>query len=220
MAREKNKNWKGKNNKNGKNGGGDEKLKSSLFTSWTKRWMKAILMFLLTLITVLSFPFFDKAGSAGRFFISASDFLVGKALYTIPLFLFIAGLIFLKSKKKGRSLAMVLAIVISLVGVAGILAAKDLTQISGGWTGYLLAKLLVGLFGLLVTNIIFGAILLVGLFIYLQFIWSEIPREKKQEKEQSYVLNRGQTDDVKIKRVMPEKQENPAPASSKISLFK
>ena len=217
MAKDKN-NGKNKNG-NGKNGK-DEKIKSPLFTSWTKRWMKAILMFLVALITILSFPFFDKAGSAGRFFIKASDFLVGKALYTIPLFLFIAGLIFLKSRKKGRNLAIVLAIIISLVGVAGILAAKDLAQMSGGWIGYLLAKLFVGLFGLLVANIIFGAVLLIGLFIYLQFIWSEIPKEKKQEKEQSYVLNRGQTDDVKIKGVTPEKQERNAPAVSKISLFK
>src|SRR3989338_8128365 len=99
-------------------------------TGKTER-MKKILMFLVALITILSFPFFDKAGSAGRFFIKASDFLVGKALYTIPLFLFIAGLIFLKSRKKGRNLAIVLAIIISLVGVAGILAAKDLAQMSG-----------------------------------------------------------------------------------------
>ena len=217
MAKDKN-NGKSKNG-NGRNGK-DEKIKNSLFTSWTKRWMKAILMFLLALIAVLSFPFFDKAGAAGRFFLKASDFLIGRALYTVPLFLFIAGLIFLKSRKKGRSLAMVLAIIISLVGVAGILAAKDLTQMTGGWMGYLLAKLFVGLFGLLVANIIFGAILLIGLFIYLQFIWSEIPREKKHEKEQSYVLNRGQGDDVKIKGVTNEKQEKPAQASSKISLFK
>ncbi|MEK7080541.1 MAG: DNA translocase FtsK 4TM domain-containing protein [Patescibacteria group bacterium] len=216
MAREKN-NGKNKNG-NGKNGK-EEKIKNSLFTSWTKRWMKAILMFLFALIAVLSFPFFDKAGAAGRFFIMASNFLIGRALYTIPLFLFIAGLIFLKSRKKGRTLAMVLAIIISLVGVAGILAAKDLTQMAGGWIGYLLAKLLVGFFGLLVANIIFGAVLLIGLFIYLQFIWSEIPRGKKQEKEQSYVLNR-QTDDVKIKGAANEKQEKQSLASSKISLFK
>jgi len=222
VAKDKNNN--GKNNKSAswrRENGGEEKKKETLFTSWTKRWMKAILMFLLALITVLSFPFFDKAGSAGQFFIKASDFLIGKALYTIPLFLFIAGLIFLKSKKKGRSLAMVLAIVISLVGVAGILAAKDLTQMAGGWTGYLLAKLFVGLFGLLVTNIIFGAILLIGLFVYLQFIWSEIPRERKEAKEPSFVVNK-QSDELKIKGVLPnnEKQEKLKPANSKISLFK
>jgi len=212
----KSKNGNGRNGRNGK----DEKLKNSLFTSWTKRWMKAILMFLLALITVLSFPFFDMAGSAGRFFIKAADFLIGRALYTIPLFLFIAGLIFLKSRKKGRSLAMVLAIIISIVGVAGILAAKDLTQMAGGWIGYLLAKLLVGFFGLLVANIIFGAILLIGLFIYLQFIWSEIPKERKKEKEPTFVTNRPENENFKIKGVTDGKQEKQAPAASKISLFK
>ena len=54
MAKDKN-NGKNKNG-NGKNGK-DEKIKSPLFTSWTKRWMKAILMFLVALITILSFPF-------------------------------------------------------------------------------------------------------------------------------------------------------------------
>jgi len=213
MAKDKN----GKKNKNGKNGK-DEKQKPMLFTSWTKRWIKAILMFLLVLISVLSFPLFDKAGSAGRLFVKVSDFLIGKAFYAIPLFLFIAGLIFLKSKKRGRNLAMILAIIISLVGVAGILAAKNLTQMSGGWVGYLLAKLLVGFFGLLVANIIFGAVLLVGLFVYLQFIWSEIPKEKK-EKEPSFVTNRPEQENFKIKGVQDEK-EKAKPAVSKISLFK
>ena len=51
---------------------------------------------------------------------------------------------------------MALAVVISLVGVSGILAVKDLTQKNGGWIGYWLAKLFVGLFGILVANIVFG----------------------------------------------------------------
>ena len=72
---------------------------------------------------------------------------------------------------------MFLAVLISLVGVAGILASKDLSQSSGGWIGLLLAKLFVGLFGILVANIIFGAILLIGLFIFLQFIWQDLPKK-------------------------------------------
>ncbi len=215
MAKDKNNNGRSKNG-NGRNGK-EEKKKDSLLTSWTKRWIKAILMFLVAIVIVLSF--FDKAGSAGKIFINVSRFLVGQAVFTIPLFLFLGGLIFLKSRKRGRNLAMVLAIIISLVGVAGILAAKDLTQMAGGWTGYFLAKLLVDLFGLLVANIIFGAILLIGLFIYLQFIWSEIPREKKA-KEPTFVTNRPESDNFKIKGVADEKQEKPVQVSSKISLFK
>ena len=76
-------------------------------------------MFLVAIIAVLSFPYFDKAGYAGEIFIKVCDFLIGKAYYTIPLFFFVAGLIFLKTRKKGKDLAMALALLISLVGVVG-----------------------------------------------------------------------------------------------------
>lgn len=211
-----------KNGKNGKALPAGRQAKDSLLTSWTKRWIKAILMFLLAIIVVLSFPFFDKAGYAGRVFVKFSLFSIGQAFYIIPLLFFIAGLIFLKTRKKGRNLAMLLAIIISIVGIAGILAARDLTKMTGGWIGYLLAKLFVGLFGLLVANIIFGAILLIGLFIFMQFIWSEIlaDKEKKKEEKQSYVLNRQEQENLKIKGVTDEKQEKTQPISNRISLFR
>ena len=221
MAKKENfKNGKNGKEKNGKNG--DAKPSDSILSSWTKRWIKAILMFLLAIIVVLSFPYFDKAGTAGEYFVTASDFLIGKAYYTIPLFLFIAGLIFLKTRKKGKNLAMLLAVIISLIGVAGILAAKDLTIKSGGWIGYLLAKLFVSFFGLLVANIIFGAILLIGMFIFLQFVWAEMQLEKERRKEdkQSFALSKQEEENIKIKGVLPDKVEKPQPVASKISLFK
>ena len=132
-----------KNNK--KNGGGkgsrkvkEEKIVNPLLSNWVKRWIKAVIMFLVAVISVLSFPYFDKAGYAGEAFISVCNFLIGKAFYTVPLFFFVAGLIFLKTRKKGKDLAMVLALVISLVGVSGILAVRDLTIKGGGWIGWLL----------------------------------------------------------------------------------
>ena len=217
MAKDKN---NGKN-KNGKEKNGKEVKKDSLLSSWTKRWIKAILMFLAAIIIVLSFPVFDKAGYAGKIFVNVSLFSIGKSFYVIPLLLFVAGLIFLRSRKKGKNLAMLLAIVVSIIGISGILAAKNLTVESGGWAGYLLAKLFVGFFGILVANIIFGAILLIGLFIFLQFIWQEIPREKKEEESKpSFVLNRPENENVKIKGVVEEKKEKPAPATKRISLFK
>lgn len=189
-----------KRNGDSKKERGPKGYPESLLTSWTKRWIKAILMFLLTIIIVLSFPFFDKAGSAGRLFARISIFLIGQTFFVLPLFLFAGGLIFLKSRKKGRNLAMPLAILISIIGVAGILAGRDLILMQGGWVGYLLAKLFVGLFGLLVANIVFGAVLLIGLFIFLQFIWSGIPKEKKEEeKGPSFVLNRPESENLKIK---------------------
>jgi S-DNA-T family DNA segregation ATPase FtsK/SpoIIIE len=200
-----------------------DKPKSSLLSSWTKRWIKAILMFLVAIIIVLSFPFFNKAGYTGELFFKASNFLIGRAFYTIPLFLFVSGLIFLKTRKKGKDLAMFLAIGISIVGIAGILSAKDLTVMNGGWIGFFLAKILVGLFGLLVANIVFGAILLIGLFIFLQFIWQELPKQEEKEGP-SFAVNRTNQDDLRIKGIEQDSSKNYSDkekqSSSRITLFK
>jgi len=219
VAKKEEKNNK-KNNKNGKNGNGKngkEKPKNTILSSWTKRWIKATLLFLIAIIVILSFPYFNKAGYAGDLFIKICDFLIGKAFYSIPLFLIAAGLIFLKTRKKGKDMAMFLAILISLIGVSGILAVKDLPAHNGNWIGYLLGFLLFKFFGIIVANIVFAAILLIGLFIFLQFI----PWEEKQEKEEkpTFAVNR-QEENVKIKGIEQEKQEKAKPATSKISLFK
>lgn len=209
-----------KNGRNGKNGNGKDKPRDSILSFWAKRWIRAILLFLAAIIVVLSFPSFNKAGYAGQMFARVCGFLIGKAFYIIPLFLFIAGLIFLKTRKKGKNLAMALAVLISLVGVSGILAIKDLSQRNGGWIGFLLAKLFAGLFGILVADIIFGAILLIGLFIFLQFIWQEFPRKEKEEKP-TFAVNRQEQENLKIKGIeQPEKQEKLKPETSRITLFK
>lgn len=211
---------RGRNNGNEKRPGG---YPDSILSSWTKRWIKAILLFLVAIIIVLSFPAFNKAGYAGQLFARAGDFLIGKAFYTIPLFLFVAGLIFLRTRKKGKNLAMALAVLISLIGVAGILAVKDLGQSTGGFIGFWLARLFVGLFGILVANIIFGAVLLIGLFIFLQFIWQELPKKEKEEKP-TFAVNRQDQDNSKIKGMEADKHDKPEKVkpvtASKIALFK
>ena len=207
-----------KNGKNGKNGK-EEKKKDTILSSWTKRWIKAILLFLVAIIIVLSFPYFNKAGYAGQILAKVCDFLIGKAFYTVPLFFFVAGLIFLRTRKKGKNLAMAIAVAISLIGVAGILAVA---QKNGGFIGYWLAKLFIGLFGILVANIIFGATLLIGLFIFLQFIWQDLPKKEKEEKP-TFAVNRVEDENVKIKGLEAEKQKEEKqkqPVASRITLFK
>ena len=217
-----------KNNKKGKRSKevNENPPKDSILSSWTKRWIKAILFFLIAIIIVLSFPYFNKAGYAGEILAKVCDFLIGKAFYAVPFFLCVAGLIYLKTKKKGKNLAMGLAILTCLIGVAGILAVA---QNTGGFIGYWLARLFVGLFGILVANIIFGATLLIGLFIFLQFIWQEFPKKEEKEKreEKPTFAVHGQADEnenTKIKGLengKQEKQEKMKPAiASKITLFK
>ena len=59
-----------KSSKNVRHGKDKEKPKDSILSNWVKRWIKAIVMFLVSIISVLSFPYFDKAGYAGEIFIN------------------------------------------------------------------------------------------------------------------------------------------------------
>ncbi len=217
MAKKEKEKIEEKKNKNSKNGNGKEKAKDSLLSNWTKRWIKATLMFLVAVIAVLAYPNppFDKAGYAGELYTKIADFLFGKAFYAIPLFFFAAGLIFLKTRKKGKDLAMGLAILISLLGVSGILAVKDLPVHNGNWIGYLLGWVLFHFFGIIVANIVFAVVLLIGLFIFLQFIpWETKEKEEKPE----FAVNR--QEDVKIKGIAAENQQKQKQAPARMNLFR
>ncbi|MEK7540853.1 MAG: DNA translocase FtsK [Patescibacteria group bacterium] len=198
------------------------KNSNPVLAQWTKRWIKAILMFLVALVIGLSF--WNKAGAAGRIFINISKFLIGQATFTLPLFFFLGGIIFLKSRKKGKTLAMFLAIIVTIIGISGILASQDLIKLQGGWTGFLLAKLLIGGFGLLVANIVFGAVVLIGIFIFLQFIRNEVPKEKLDEEKRpsfiSQIMKKSGDASFKIKGTEDEKSESSVSVSPRISLFK
>lgn len=210
--------------KNGK----EEKVKQSLLMQQTKRWIKAVLMFLVALVVVLSF--WNRSGTAGRVFITIFTFLIGKAIYAVPLFLILGGIIFLKSKKKSRNLSMFLAILVCVLGIAGFLSDQSLsvkeTSIQdGGWIGYLMSYLAVSFFGILVANIIFGVVILIGLFIFLQFIWQEIPKEKVPEEavgkpfSVNPVFSKKEEEAIKAKVPEPEKVVPAKSAEAKISLF-
>lgn len=215
---------KNKNKDKEKNGKGKEyKAVNPILSSWAKRWIKAILMFLITIVLGLSF--FDKAGVAGRIFMNVSKFLVGQGVFALPLLFFLGGLIFLKSRKKGKTLAMFVAITVTLIGITGILANRDLSSMQGGWIGFLLSKLLVNTIGILAANITFGTVIIIGLFIFLQFIWQEVAKDKLEEfKEKrpsfmSQIMKKDEKSSYKIKGTEDEdKPINQAPA--KISLFR
>lgn len=228
----------GKKDKEQKKNGGNknDKQKPGLLTSHTKRIIKAVLMFLIALVIVLSF--FEKAGRAGNIFVAVSKFLVGQAAFSLPIFLILGGLIFLKSRKKGRNLAMLLAILLSVLGIAGILsnqvgAVRDLAVIKGGWIGFMMSWALINSFGILVANITFGAGVLIGLFVFMQFVWQDLPKEKLEEekkekqKEKSKwplvvnsTLSRAEEEAIKTKpNIIEEKAVTKQSADAKISLF-
>jgi len=185
----------------------DKKLKKKgyILAAHTKRWIKATLMFLAAIIIILSF--LQKAGLAGQIFVKVFTFLLGNSSYALPLFLLLGGFIFLSTRKKGKSISMFLAIIISLVGISGVLGGHDLKLMQGGWIGFLLGKLLVGSFGPLVANVIFAAIIMIGLFIFLQFLWIEWFYEKEEKVKPEGMLKSSDSPNFRIKGVEPEKNE-------------
>src|SRR3989344_9464510 len=124
------------------NGKQKDKKKEYLLTIWTKKWIKAISMFVVAIIVILSF--LDKGGGAGKAFKWFSQFLIGGAIYALPIFLVLGGIILLKTKRKTKAITMVLSIVVALIGIAGILASQNLDAMNGGWIGFLLGKLIAG----------------------------------------------------------------------------
>jgi len=207
-----------KKNGNGKKIKRDEKIKPPLLTFRTKRWIKATVMFLVAVIVSLSF--FEKAGKGGQVFFESTKFLIGETVFSVPFLFLLGGLIFLKPKQKGKFIPIFLGIFILIFGLAGILGSQDLGQKEGGWLGYLMAKLVINLFGLLVADIVFGAVTIIGLVIFLQSIWQHRPQE---EKEKTSLLRRFVNPirplSIKIKEIEGKNEINQE-AQPKISMFK
>ncbi len=197
--------------------------KEYLLTIRTKRLIKASVMFLVSAIVALAF--LEKAGVAGKLITAAFEYLLGDAKITVAMIilsLFSGGFVFLRSQKKVKVLAIVLAIGILLIGVAGLSSNQNLNVSYNGLFGWV-AKLLVGGFGLLVSNIIFATTILIGLFIFAQFMWHEpSPEEKEMAKNAAKKPLMVSTDspNLRIKGVMDPQKPEPIKAAPKLSLFK
>lgn len=205
-------NGKGKNQKN-KNLPPQGKKKEYLLTLQTKKWIKSAVMFLVAIIVSLSF--LQRAGIAGFWFTKAFQITFGDARILVIIFvlsLFVSGFILLKSHKKVKILALVLAILLLAIGISGISANQHLIKEQKGGIGYA-ATFLASLFGVLVANIICLTVIIIGLFIFLQFIWHETPKEK-EEKKPAVNFQKNQDLPLKIKGI-EEKPAKPA-----LSLFK
>src|SRR3990167_11194920 len=64
----------------------------------TIQWVWGILMILAAIIVSLSF--FNKAGLAGQYFMRSSQFLLGQAVFLLPLIFVVGGIVLLSGKAK------------------------------------------------------------------------------------------------------------------------
>ncbi|OGZ18694.1 MAG: hypothetical protein A2175_00175 [Candidatus Nealsonbacteria bacterium RBG_13_42_11] len=144
----------------------------------TKKWIWGVLILILAAIVALSF--FDLAGVAGKTIMEGLTFLIGKAVFIIPLIFVLGGLVFFKTRYDKFLGPAILGILILIIGVAGILEILDRGEKNGGLIGYIFSFPFLKLFGVLVSEIIFGAIILIGGLVFWHLISG--PKIKKAEK--------------------------------------
>lgn len=143
----------------------------------TKKWIWGVIVFILAIIVALSF--FNLAGVAGVALMKGLTFLIGKAVFIIPLILVLGGLVFFNVKYQKFFGPTILAIIILIVGLAGFIESLNPETKQGGWIGYVLSWPFLGLFGGLVAKIIFGGVIMIGCLIFWYLIRGPKLKEDK-----------------------------------------
>lgn len=183
-----------------------EKKRLFLLPKRTQKLIGGIVVFAILGIVLLSF--FGKAGILGRKFIEIFSFLVGNTIYAFPLFLFLAGFVFLKTEYQKFLGPLILAILVLILGISGILGALEPENKGGGIIGYILSLPLLKFIGIWATQIIFLALVTIGGLILWQLLMPQIPvKEKTKEKKGviTQVIGRARAPRFKLKGIQPLK---------------
>lgn len=146
----------------------------------------AVLFWLFGIILV--FSFFDQAGKAGSVIFKSLQLFLGKAIFLLPLTLFFAGLVFFLSRYEKFISGAVLAIFLLILGPSVLIETLKPGLKYSGLFG-LAAKPFLKFFGFWVTEIIFGAVVIIGgiIFWYLLRNPNPAPPKEGMEKKKSLI---------------------------------
>src|SRR3989338_4261967 len=129
---------------------------------------------LVIVAIIIALFFWGLAGGGGEIFMKTATLLLGKAVFGLPLFLFLGGIAFFGLKDRNKW-PVILAILILTFGIGGIFETFQAKQ--GGWAGFLVAWPFLKIFGSLVTKIIFIALIITGAVIFWQYLYR--PKSKE-----------------------------------------
>lgn len=154
-----------------------------------KQTIFGVVLIVLALIVGLSF--FNLAGSAGKYFIRGSRFLIGETIFLIPLILILGGLVFLNSKanqellNRGKKVfwPVVLTGSLLVIGITGALASFNTGIKRGGWIGYILSWPFLKYLGFWATQLIFVALIIIGGLMFRHFLKRSAKNEEVSEEE-------------------------------------
>ncbi len=145
----------------------------------TQRWIWGV--FALVVAAIYVFAFFQKAGGAGQLLYVSSYYFFGKSVFLVPLLLVLVAVTFFKMKEY-RAFVVVLAFLLSLVGINGILGTLLRVQAApfgdtSGFLGYLVSWPVFSAFGFWVSEIIFIALTGISAIMF----WHVLPHEKLEK---------------------------------------
>jgi len=182
-----------------------------------KQIIWGILMIVISLLIGLSF--FKKAGVGGVYFMKISTFLLGSAVFLIPLVLILAGAILLVSRNKEENMIdkaakafwpVFLAVLLLILGIGGILGSFNPQVRQGGWIGFLITWPSLRFLGFWATFIIFSALFIIGGVIFWRYLGISFKKKKKEEIVEEEVVEKGPsiirkifTPKFKVKEISP-----------------
>ena len=151
---------------------------------------------------ILSFSFFDKAGSVGNILKVIFESLIGGSAKILPFFLILAGLVFFKAKTSLKDIKnpLIISGLLLFLGCAGLLGLREINASEelirnfhllylgqGGWFGYIISFLLFKGFGFPVGFVIFLVIMGTGFAILMAALlknFFEKPVEEEVDEEE------------------------------------
>lgn len=141
----------------------------------------SIAVFLFALAVIFIFSFFENAGTAGELLFASFQFLLGKAVFLLPLFFVLAGLVLIGQKNQNKKpvfLAFFL-LVIAITGIFGVLQGDEVSELTeaGGWIGFAVSWPLLKAFGFWVSGILFAGLGVISSIIF----WQVLAHERIQE---------------------------------------
>jgi S-DNA-T family DNA segregation ATPase FtsK/SpoIIIE len=197
------------------------KKKTSSLSEETKRQLKGILLLVSTIIVTLGF--FDVAGIGGHALRVALFFLIGRAMYLVPLVLLAAGITLTMKKEERTGGFLWLASLLFLIGFAGIFESMSEEVGMVSVLGYAFLLPISKLFGPVIPYFVFTAAIITGMFLFYKVLKKhfhedisgaidkvkslDVREEKKVEKKPSLVnkvFNKKEAPEFSIKSLDKE----------------
>lgn len=162
-----------------------------------KKKIYGIIMFLIAVIVSLSF--FHKAGNGGEFLMKAGIYLIGKAVFILPLLFIVGGLVFFfykktdkKFRKNNSNKLTMVGIFLAIIGITGMLETLYSNSIQtkefGGLLGYLISYPFISIFGIWGAGAVFMAVIIISMIIFYQLVPNDFWKIKVKKEKQETLL--------------------------------